>query len=78
MIICEGYVCICVWGVRLTVYLCVVCVFMWDVVRVSGRVCICAVCVVKVCVCVWGVFVIVCRCVLVCGCVQICVCGVCL
>jgi len=26
MIICEGYVCICVWGVRLTVYLCVVCV----------------------------------------------------
>ena len=60
------------------VFMCGVCEFMWDVVRVSGRVCICAVCVVKVCVCVWGVFVIVCRCVLVCGCVQICVCGVCL
>jgi len=35
--------------------MCGVCEFMWDVVRVSGRVCICAVCVVKVCVCVWGV-----------------------
>lgn len=38
------------------VFMCGVCEFMWDV-RVSGRVCICAVCVVKVCVCVWGVFV---------------------
>jgi len=38
------------------VFMCGVCEFMWDVVRVSGRVCICAVCVVKVCVCVWGVF----------------------
>jgi len=43
-----------VWCVCDCVFMCGVCEFMWDVVRVSGRVCICAVCVVKVCVCVWG------------------------
>lgn len=32
--------------------MCGVSEFMWDVVRVSGCVCICVVCVVKVCVCV--------------------------
>ena len=54
MTICERYVCICVWGVHVTVSVCVctcvVCEFMWDVVRMCGHVHIC-----EVCVCCEGV-----------------------
>jgi len=46
--------------------MCGVCEFMWDVVRVSGRVCICAVCMCGMCEFMWDV-------VRVCGCVHICV-----
>ena len=52
MTVCERYVCICVWGVSVTecVFMCGVCEFMWDVVRVCGCVRICVVVVVSVCV----------------------------
>lgn len=48
MTICERYVCICVWGVHVTVFMCGVCVYVG---RCEGVwVCTCVLCVVKVCV----------------------------